>query len=115
MRSFARSVPTTEMRHSISLQIHGQRERRKWSDWQFCGTHDIYENGGIPLKNTNKKKMMKDTPDMLNTMINGMEVTLVFAEREDPDLKERIIDIITDEYKKKKLGKTPIAKSVKTV
>lgn len=48
-------------------------------------------------------KKAEATPKTVSIEIEGLEVTLRFAEREEPAVRECIIDILTGAYEKKRL------------
>ena len=42
--------------------------------------------------------------DFMELKFNGVEIRLSFAENEESGIRERIIDILSDEYEKRRLG-----------
>lgn len=61
----------------------------------------------------NKLKKIEASPNSLSIQIMDLEVTLSFAEREDSGVRERIIDILSGAYEKKRLtdsSKKPLNK-----
>lgn len=68
-----------------------------------CGTQqDLY--GGPPLKTIIKKE--EKLPDSVEMEISGVKIQLRFAEKERPGIKDRVIEILSDEYEKKRLRET---------
>ncbi len=67
------------------------------------------------MKNRENKGTKQGNPGSVRRNINGLDVTLVFAETEQDGLKEQIIDILSNEYEKKRLGKTGRNDAVKSV
>lgn len=67
-----------------------------------CGTQqDLY--GGRPLKNIIIKEKH---PASIELNFSGVRMTLSFAVKEDPTVKESVVEILTDAYEKKRLGET---------
>ena len=51
----------------------------------------------------NKLKKKEKHPDFIEMEINGVKMQLKFAEKEEPGIKESIIEILYDSYEKKRL------------
>ena len=66
---------------------------------------DLY--GGPPLKTI--KKNEGKLPDSVETEISGVKIQLRFAEKESPGIKDRVIEILSDEYEKRRLAQIAIA------
>lgn len=96
-----RSVPTDEMVHSISLQIHG-REGIGNGSMVGRGTQQDRYDGGQPLKNIIKNECKH--PDSVEVEFSGVRIRLSFAEKEEPGIKDRMIEILSDAYEKRRLG-----------
>ena len=45
-------------------------------------------------------------PDYVEMEIGGVKIQLRFAEKERPGIKDRVIEILSDEYEKRRLGET---------
>lgn len=97
-----RSVPTDQMVHSISLQIHGREGTGNGSMVGRGTQQDLY--GGSPLKTIIKNE--GKLPDSVEMEIGGVKIELQFAEKERPGIKDRVIEILSDEYEKRRLGET---------
>ena len=97
-----RSVPTDQMVHSISLKIHGREGIGNGSMVGRGTQQDLY--GGPPLKII--KKNEGKLPDSMEMEISGVKIQLRFAEKESPGIKDRVIEILSDEYEKRRLGET---------
>ena len=61
-------------------------------------------NGGPPLKTIIKNE--GKLPDSVEMEISGVKIQLRFAEKESPGIKDRVIEILLDEYEKRRLGET---------
>ena len=97
-----RSVPTDQMVHSISLQIHGREGIGNGSMVGSGTQQDLY--GGPPLKTIIKNE--GKLPDSVEMEISGVKIQLRFAEKESLCIKDRVIEILSDEYEKRRLGET---------
>ena len=97
-----RSVPTDQMVHSISLQIHGREGIGNGSMVGRSTQQDLY--GGPPLKTIIKNE--GKLPDSVEMEISGVKIQVRFAEKERPGIKDRVIEILSDEYEKRRLGET---------
>ncbi len=56
------------------------------------------------MKDRDVKKVKQQDPEAVDMEIQGVEITLVFAKEDNAGLRERIVDILTDAYEKKRLG-----------
>ena len=45
-------------------------------------------------------------PDSMEMEIGGVKIQLRFAEKESSGIKDRVIEILSDEYEKRRLGET---------
>lgn len=52
------------------------------------------------VKNASKQ------PDFMGMEINGVKIQLRFVEKEELGVKDRVIEILSDAYKKRRLGET---------
>lgn len=44
--------------------------------------------------------------DSVEMQISGVKIQLRFAEKENPGIKDRVIEILSDGYEKRRLGET---------
>lgn len=58
--------------------------------------------GGQPLKSNIITK--EKYPNSVELNFSGVRMTLSFAVKEDPTVKESVVEILTDAYEKKRLG-----------
>ena len=49
-------------------------------------------------------KKKRTQPESIEIVIQGLKVTISFAREEVPGVKEKIVEIVTDSYEKKRLG-----------
>lgn len=61
---------------------------------------DLY--GGPPLKTIIKNE--DRLPDSVEMEIGGVKIQLRFADKERSGIKDRVIEILSDEYEKRRLG-----------
>lgn len=70
----------------------------------LAAAHNRILYGGPPLKTIIKNEGKR--PDSVEMEISGVKIQLRFAEKERPGIKDRVIEILSDEYEKRRLGET---------
>ena len=59
------------------------------------------------MKNIDKKE--KASPRTIEIEIQGLKVTISFAREEVPEVKEKIVEIITDSYEKRRFNSKEVS------